>query len=485
MFSTPQQRPADAHAGFPSVRLESYSGGLPVEVALIAQLGVGAGNPLIDQACRRQRAHPGFHDALDEPSARLAGTDFAQGESTALFSFAVGANGHPFHRHAGHRMFTAITGSSGAQLRFCTASMEQIEQDPQHFLAALRHIDLPADCLFTVRFGGTWHQFAPLKAQAAHPAFFALSCHSDEAGGELSDAVRARVLSGTADIATLTETLPDTVIALLASAQVRALQIPTVGLSLAAAPGSSRFAWCGRLRSLSGRLRQAFGRLRQPMGFVALAPQLAQVSVHTELKPDSLLTRHLQRFDHQDSVRLRLQPHQLRQRGAHTLMALLLEGFTQRAPRGVTWLMRLRNALVAPLQLRTSPLGCPVSSLLSEQRDCLFAGRFPVLAQDNAPLDRRVQVLLGADDRHLMFRSSVGVEVLDDGSVELSLETRVACRNRFGRVYMAFVDGVHHRYIAPALLRTAAQALLVPIHGTGVGAGHVSSGRTQPSLDLA
>ncbi|SBV51085.1 hypothetical protein XBLMG947_1869 [Xanthomonas bromi] len=74
-----------------------------------------------------------------------------------------------------------------------------------------------------------------------------------------------------------------------------------------------------------------------------------------------------------------------------------------------------------------------------------------------------MQVLLGADDRHLVFRSSVGVEVLDDGSVELSLETRVACRNRFGRVYMALVDGVHHRYIAPALLRTAAQALLVPI----------------------
>jgi len=71
--------------------------------------------------------------------------------------------------------------------------------------------------------------------------------------------------------------------------------------------------------------------------------------------------------------------------------------------------------------------------------------------------------LLGADDRHLVFRSSVGVEVLEDGSVELSLETRVACRNRFGRVYMALVDGVHHRYIAPALLRTAAQALLVPV----------------------
>ncbi|MDR6673769.1 DUF2867 domain-containing protein [Xanthomonas sp. 1678] len=464
MSIAPPRDRAAAQTGFPSVRLASYSGGLPVEVTLIAQLGAGAGDPLIAQACVRQRAHPSFHDALDEPSARLAGTDFANGETTSLFSFAVGANGHPFHRHAGHRMFTAITGSGGAQLRFCTASMAQLEQDPQHFLAALRHVDLPADCLFTVRFGGgTWHQFAPLRAHATHPTFFALSCHSDEAGGDLAAEVRAQVLAGTADIATLTELLPDTVTALLASPQARALQVPTVRLSLSASPGSRRLAWCASLRALSGRLRQALGRWRHPPGFVALAPRLAAVRAHPQPVPGSLLWRELPAHDHQDSVRLRLQAHQVHQHGAHALMVALLEGFMQRPPLGVTWLMRIRNTLVAPLRLRTSPLGCPVSSLLSPQRERLFAGRFPVLDQAHAAHDRRAQVLLGADDRHLLFRSCVGVALDEDGSVELSLDTRVACRNWFGRLYMATIARAHRHYIAPAMLRAAADALLSPV----------------------
>lgn len=462
--SAPLRETATAQAGFPSVRLASHSGGLPVDVTLIAQLGAGAGDPLIAQACVRQRAHPTFRDALDEPSARLAGTDFANGERTALFSFAVGADGHPFHRHAGHRMFTAITGSGGAQLRFSTASMAQIEQDPQHFLAALRHVDLPADCLFTVRFGGgTWHQFVPLRASAGHPAFFALSCHSDEAGGELSQEVRAQVLAGHADIATLTELLPEPVTALLASPQARAMQVPTVRLSLSASPGSRRLAWCAGLRALSGRLRQTLSRWRHPPGFAALAPRLAPVRSLPQPVPGSLLWRALPAHHHQDSVRLRIEAHQLRQRGAHALMVALLEGFMQRPPLGVTWLMRIRNVLVAPLRLRTSPLGCPVSSLLSPQRDRLFAGRFPVLDQAQAPHDRRAQVLLGADDRHLAFRSCVGVAVAEDGSVELSLDTRVACRNAFGHLYMALIARAHRHYIAPAMLRAAAAALLAPV----------------------
>ncbi|KAB7761994.1 DUF2867 domain-containing protein [Xanthomonas sp. LMG 12461] len=464
MTAAPLSEHAAAQTGFPSVRLPSYSGGLPVEVILIAQLGVGAGDPLIAQACLRQRAHPQFRDALDEPSARLAGTDFGNGESTALYSFAVGSGGHPFHCHAGHRMFTAITGSGGALLRFSTASPAQLAQDPQHFLAALRHVELPADCLFSVRFGGgTWHQFAPLRAQSGHPAFFALSCHSDEAGGALTEDVRAQVLAGTADIATLTELLPAPVATLLASPQAQGLAVPTVRLSLAASPGSRRLAWCAGLRALSGRLRQRLGAWRHPAGFAALAPRLPRARVTPQLLPGSLLEPQLPAHHHQDSVRLRVPAQALRPLGAHALMTALLDGFLQHPPRGVTWLMRLRNVLVAPLRLRTSPLGCPVSSLLSPQRDQLFAGRFPVLAQASTAQARRVQVLLGADDRHLVFRSCVGVTLRDDGSAELSLETRVACRNRFGHLYMALIAAAHRRYIAPTLLRAAAEALLLHV----------------------
>lgn len=89
---------------FPSVRIPSSSGGLPVEVVLIAQIGIGAGSALIAHTAVLQRGHASFVDALDEPSARIGGADFARGDATSLYTFIVGAHGHPFHCHAGHRV---------------------------------------------------------------------------------------------------------------------------------------------------------------------------------------------------------------------------------------------------------------------------------------------------------------------------------------------------------------------------------------------
>ncbi|MGH8089696.1 MAG: DUF2867 domain-containing protein, partial [Stenotrophomonas sp.] len=133
------------------------------------------------------------------------------------------------------------------------------------------------------------------------------------------------------------------------------------------------------------------------------------------------------------------------------MLETVLEGFVLNPPPSVGRLMALRNVLVAPLQLRTSPLGCPVSSLLSGDRTTLFAGRFPVHAQRVDAADRSAEVLLGADDRHLRFRSCVRVQCLDDGRVQVSLGTRVQTHNAFGRMYMAGINGVHRRHISPAL----------------------------------
>ena len=49
---------------------------------------------------------------------------------------------------------------------------------------------------------------------------------------------------------------------------------------------------------------------------------------------------------------------------------------------------------------------------------------------------------------------------LDDGRVEFSLATRVACKNLFGRVYMALISATHRKYIAPTMLEYAVQAVL-------------------------
>ena len=438
---------------FPSVRLPSQSGGLPVEVVLIAQIGIGAGSPLIASTAALQRGHDTFIDALDEPSARIGGADFQRGDATSLYSFVVGAEGHPFHRHAGHRVFTAISGSGGALLRFSTASQDGIDADPQAFLRALRHVEIPPDCLFTVRFGGgTWHQFLPRDAAAGHPALFALSCHTNELGGELDAEQRRRVLANEADIPALTELLPEPVAALLAATDTR--DVPTITLSLTAATTSLRGRFCARTRGLSGRLRRALGRWRRPVGFLADsgAPPVIKLQ---EPPPQSLLWRQFgDTFTHQDSFALEIDAAELPTASASQLLAGLLDGFLENRPTGVSRLMGLRNVLVKPLGLRTSPLGCPVSSLLNDapQR---FAGRFPVLEQAIDADDRRAQVVLGADDKHLRFRSCAAVECLPGGKVRFTLGTRVRNRNLFGAVYMRLIDRTHRRYVAPAMLSMA------------------------------
>lgn len=439
---------------FPGVQLPAQRGGSPTEVTLIAQLGIGAGDALVADASQRQRHHPAFIDALDEPSARLGGMHLQHGDASSLYSFTVGAGGHPFHRHAGPRMFTAIAGSAGAELRFATASDAQLANDPGAFARTLRRIRIPPDCLFTVRFGGgTWHQFA--SNHRAHPALFALSCHSNELAGAMSAQARAQVQRNAADIPSLTDVLPEPhwpTAASLAAA-------PLLQLSLQAAPPSLCAHLCARTRALLGPLRRI--SLRRLRGFVERATPA--YPVHSQAATnDGLLPAALPHSHYRDLTTLRLDNTQVTHRSASVLLADVLEGFLRNPPTGVGHLMALRNRLVAPLRLRTSPLGCPVSSLLSTDRSRLFAGRFPVLDAHIDAEDNCAEVLLGADDRHLRFRSSVRVQLHADGGVEISLGSRVQTRNAFGRIYMALIDATHRHYVAPALLRRAVEHALAP-----------------------
>lgn len=445
---------------FPSTHIPSPSGGLPVEISLIAQLGHGAGDRLFAGASARQRAHAGFIDELDEPSARLGGMDIAKGDATSLYSFAVGAKGHPFHRHAGHRVFTAISGSGGAQLRFSTATQAQIEQDPQSFIQALRHINVPPDCLFTVRFGGdTWHQFAPLAKNSMHPAFFALSCHTNELGGDLTDALREQVLANAASIPALTVLLPKAVTDLLRDMPAGHLHVPTTHLSLDALPGTLKGLLCRSVRCVAGLIRGAWAAWRRTTGFLSEHGGRLAVTELDSLPAGSLLAQQLtdKPCRHQDMFRLTLDGNDVAGSSATILLSRLLDGFLSNPPAGVSRLMALRNLLVKPVGLRTSPLGCPVSSLLSPPGDKLFDRRYPVLGQCIGHGNRRAQVILGADDKHLVFRSCVGVQVLDGNRVEITLGTRVHCKNLFGRFYMAAIHRVHRAYIAPTMLRMAAE----------------------------
>jgi hypothetical protein len=462
MTFTPSAR---AVRSFPSARLHSSYGGLPVEVSLIAQLGHGAGNQLFSGVVARQSAHRNFIDALDEPSARIGDTDFSKGDATSLYMFAVGANGHPFHRHAGHRVFTAISGSGGARLRFASVTDAEIERDPSSFMAAMRCVEIPPDCLFTVRFAGeTWHQFTPLQKNSRHPALFAISCHTNELGGSLPDALKQHVLSNEADIPSLTELLPASVMTLLHQSPLDKANIPTIALALDAPTGGLHSAMCRRVRSSAGWLRGQWARYRRTAGYLWYSGPVVDVLDRTP--EHSLLREQLNDgpIHHEDTFRVSVVDASLSRLGSRALLARLLEGFVESPPSSVSYLMALRNVVVKPIGLRTSPLGCPVSSLLSSQSEAIFAGRFPVRQQRHDAFDRRHQVILGANDKHLVFRSCASVDVIGD-RIEFTLGTRVRCKNAFGHVYMTMIDRVHRRHVSPAILRHAVQHVLRTQHG--------------------
>lgn len=465
--------PASSARTFPSVRIRPHGGGLPVEVTLIAALERGAGNRLIAEASARQSLHEHFVDALDEPSARIGASDFANGDASSLYTFAVGANGHPFHRHAGQRMFTAVAGGAGVRLRFSTASDERIGHDSRAFVEALHHVDVPADCLFTVRFGGgTWHQFVPLRPDSGHPALFALSCHANELGGELAPALRRRVLDGEADIPALTELLPSAVRSLLESAGFDASRVPTTVLSFGTAPDArpARF-----LAALRRGFRRAHALIGDPLRRLGSRRGGRRVRELAAVPEASLLRTQLTDARAvEDTFELIAAPGEFATASAREALAAVLAGFLESRPPGVSCLMTIRNAVVAPLGLRTSRLGCPASSLLSEPAGRTFAGRFPVLAQRVDATDVRAEVILGADDRHLAFRSCVGVERLADGRMRCTLGTRVRTLNAFGRFYIAAIGPVHRAYIAPAMLRRAVEHALrecAAANGPGPAAG--------------
>lgn len=444
---------------FPSVRLPSPHGSLPVEVSLIGQLGHGAGNQLFVGVQARQRRHDAFHDELDEPSARIGDTDFRKGDATALYTFTVGAQGHPFHRHAGHRVFTAVAGSGGTRLRFSTASDAEIRRDPACFIQSMRCVEIPPDCLFTVRFGGgTWHQFTPLKERSGHPALFAISCHTNELGGELPETLRRQVLADDATLHALTELPPPSVMELLDRMPLDRWHVPTITLSLDAPAGTWQSALCGAARRTLGSLRGYLASLGSSRGYWR-SSELVAVTL-AEPPAGSLLRQQLNDgpVHHQDHCQLSLVDPTLARLGATRLLADLLDAFVQSPPLGISFLMRLRNLLVKPLGLRTSPLGCPVSSLLSPPCADMFAGRYPVRAQASDPRDTQCEVVLGANDKHLLFRSCVGVAIHGD-RIGFTLGTRVRCTNPFGHLYMALIEHVHRRYIAPTLLRQAVQYL--------------------------
>ncbi|MBL4805077.1 MAG: DUF2867 domain-containing protein [Alphaproteobacteria bacterium] len=451
---------------FPSIHIPNDHGA-PIDISVIAQLGHGAGNHLFANVTSHQKHHDNFVDELDEPSAKLSDINLELGDPASLYSFAVGPKGHPFHRHAGNRIFIAVSGSGGAQLRFSTATAEQIQEDPNNFIKALHFINIPPDNLFTVRFGGeVWHQFYPLSKNTLHPVFFALSCHTNELGGNLTDELKDKVIAKNADIPSLTELLPKTVTDILNSKEFQNETVPTTTLAMDAPAGTVHRAVCDSVRGSMGLIRQMTVSWNAPKAYISKTGERREVIEKHEAPQNSLLKEHLKdrHIHHEDTFSLTVS--ETLYASASEILEHVLEGFLMNAPRGVARLMLIRNILVKPIGLRTSPLGCPASSLLSDDSQNVFASKYPVLDQNVNRDDSHAQVILGANDKHLQFRSCMSVEKLDDGSTEISMGTRVHCKNWCGRFYMAVINQIHKHYISPAMLRTASDYAVHKVQDT-------------------
>jgi hypothetical protein len=437
--------------------------GVPVEISLIAQLSHGEGTSLFLKTKERQKAHMRFIDELDEPSSKIGATRLDKNDKTALYTFTVGCKGHPFHRHQGHRVVVAVSGSGGADLRFSPATLDEIELRPETFLDNLRTIRIPGDTLFTMRFDGrVWHQFAPTPCptgafQPLNPAFFAISVHTDETNGNFDDSLRDLITSDQATIASLTELLPTSFFEKI-NIDGALSTVPITTLSFASSPIQENI--CRFVRGAAGAIKNSRGVLVKDDGgsvrYTGAGFALTTHDNHSartgshfnvkEVPPGQLpawllnpLSDLLPSACHTDAFILNIPS--FKEAGitglcdADMCLARLLEGFVENSPPGVNSLQAIRNALVRPLGLRTSPLGCPVSSLLIES-DTLFANKFPVrsIIRNNkalpysppqtSPPSNCVAVILGADDWHLKFRTLIGVDTLS-GNVEIRIKEKI------------------------------------------------------------
>lgn len=230
-------------------------------------------------------------------------------------------------------------------------------------------------------------------------------------------------------------------------------QIPTTLLSMDD-PGFQT-QYCSFVRRNLGKLRSSLQNIKKEFnGFISRDTKKLKV-IQCEIQ-DSIIENHLKDKNHENCFKLTIDANIYLnpQTKASVLLADLLEGFLLNPPYSVTLMMRFRNFMVSPWKLRTSQLGCPVSSLLSPKNDNLFAGIYPVIDQKTNDQDTKSEVILGANDRHLLFRSGVSVELKGD-QIEFTLSNRIKDKNIWGYLYYMTIDLVHRKYVVPKMLTYA------------------------------
>jgi len=150
-----------------------------------------------------------------------------------------------------------------------------------------------------------------------------------------------------------------------------------------------------------------------------------------EIKPDIDRERVLAGAQFADAYRVTVTDEKLDARSA-------AERIFSRSPGWVKRLLDLRNAIVAPLGLKTSAA--------NEAKAAGMVGMFPVLSETPG------QLIAGFDDHHLDFRVVVDVTPVDGSrDQEVTATTLVLTHNLLGRAYLTTIMPFH-RLITKSML---------------------------------
>lgn len=132
--------------------------------------------------------------------------------------------------------------------------------------------------------------------------------------------------------------------------------------------------------------------------------------------------------------------------GATDDIAALARAVLGRPPEWVKPLMVVRNGVMSAFGVKTSAQIARGGLARGDE----VISSFPVRERHTN------EVVVGEDDRHLDFRTSVLVRDAGAGRRELLCVTVVHCRSRLGRLYLAVITPFH-RVIVPAYLNRAAR----------------------------
>ena len=134
------------------------------------------------------------------------------------------------------------------------------------------------------------------------------------------------------------------------------------------------------------------------------------------------------------------------------LDTLVYKSFSTLANGWVDLLFRLRNVLVKPFKLKTSPDNRPVMKIRPKIEKGGNVAFFDVKEVNNE------EVLMYAEDSHLNAYFSISL-VQEVTCTTLSCSTSVNFHNIFGRVYFVFVKPFH-KLIIKSMLRRIAKDLI-------------------------